>query len=742
VRTNHPRSGVEGSSVKLWPKDLFAPAVAVIAIAAAVLVGALFYVTGSADVVARNHEEAVVANGVNVRIADIAEDASTLIGQEGLARHLSAAPDLDWLDSRLGAPLYLLHGFEFAFAINSNDAPLYAMSVGGRIEMSAYSAFRAGAAPLIDAVRDLEAARYDLTTMAPDDGFPPPQASAVTDVGGRVYVLTASMVRQDGTRAARSPVIVTAKEVNDDFLNALSDHFLLEQLKSHPGDERVATPKASFVLSDATGAPVATFEWLPQTPGATLLRSVLPPVVVLIFGLSILGWEIYRRGRQAARALVAGKAHATHLAYHDALTGLPNRLLLADRLGRAVEELRRRNTAFAVHCIDLDKFKHVNDTFGHQAGDEVIQMAAQRISSACRQSDTVARLGGDEFAVVQMDADLDGVARLAERLVELLSEPMDLSVGRVHIGGSVGVSLLTEGGVEPQECLRQADLALYRVKETGRGHYCFFEPEMDATVRFRKALESDIREAIEQQQFYLAYQPQIDGRGKIIGVEALLRWNHPERSALSPSVFIPVAEEAGLIEELGFFSLRRAFEDSRRWPGLKIAVNVSPSQLRAKGFAAKLTALVAETGIDPAHFELEITEGVLLGDDPQTHDTLSAIRDLGFRLALDDFGTGYSSLSYLHRYPIDKIKIDRSFVSNLGLDKEADAVVTAIVRLARALNLTVIAEGVETEEQRLRLTLAGCSDVQGFLLGRPSAVEVIDELVAAEQIAAKRLVAN
>ncbi len=524
--------------MKLWPTDLFAPAVAVITLAIAVLVGALFLVTRSADISARVHEEAVVANGVNVRIGDIAALAWSQIADDSdAAQQLDQEPDLDWVDAHISGPLSLIHGFEAVFALDRDDAAVYAMDQGDRVGVERFAAFRPGAEPLVSSARLVEAGLAG-RQQASDDFSPPIQASAVAGIEGEAYVLTATIVSPvrdlDGSREARSPLVVTAAKVDEDFLYILSDRFLLDDLRLHAGNAEDEAALAHVILFDTQNAPVATLEWTPQMPGTKLLRSTLPSVIVLIAGLGALGWALYRRGRKAARALVAGKAHATHLAYHDALTSLPNRLLLADRLGRAVEDLRRRNTPFAIHCIDLDKFKQVNDTFGHSAGDEVIQIAARRIGAACRQADTIARLGGDEFAIVQIGADLDGAAKLAERLVAVLADPMDLSVGRVHVGGSVGVSLFKDSAVDPQECLRQADLALYRVKETGRGHYCFFEPEMDATIRFRKALEADLREGIAQEQFYLAYQPQVDGRGKMIGVEALLRWNHPTRGALSP----------------------------------------------------------------------------------------------------------------------------------------------------------------------------------------------------------------
>jgi EAL domain-containing protein (putative c-di-GMP-specific phosphodiesterase class I) len=278
--------------------------------------------------------------------------------------------------------------------------------------------------------------------------------------------------------------------------------------------------------------------------------------------------------------------------------------------------------------------------------------------------------------------------------------------------------------------LRQADLALYRAKDTAKGQYCFFEIEMDAAVKARRALESDLRTALAQGSLHMAYQPQVNTAEGMVGVEALARWDHPVLGEVPPSVFVPIAEECGLILELGLFTLRQAFADSKRWRGLKVAVNVSAKQLRMHDFAAQVLKLVDEYGVDPRQFELEITEGILLGDDAETRDMLDRLRDAGFALVLDDFGTGYSSLSYLQHYPISKIKIDRSFIANLGAEAEGEAVIGAIVKLARALRLSVIAEGVETADQVARLAATDCVDMQGYLFGRPVSAAEIDALCA------------
>jgi EAL domain-containing protein (putative c-di-GMP-specific phosphodiesterase class I) len=278
---------------------------------------------------------------------------------------------------------------------------------------------------------------------------------------------------------------------------------------------------------------------------------------------------------------------------------------------------------------------------------------------------------------------------------------------------------------------------MYRSKDTGRARYCVFEPEMDAAVKSRRAIERDLRHALETGGLTLAYQPQVDAQGLVTGVEALLRWMHPERGAISPAYFVSVAEESGLMDALGAFVLRQAFTDSHRWPAMKMAVNISAVQLRAADFVDQVLEIVRETGARPERIELEITEGVLLADDDSTQATLLRLKALGFSIALDDFGTGYSSLAYLRRFPIDKIKIDRSFVINLGIEKQSDAVVSAIVKLAKALHLSVIAEGVETEVQAAELRRIGCRDIQGYFYGKPMAADRLDAFLATRESSAE-----
>ena len=538
----------------------------------------------------------------------------------------------------------------------------------------------------------------------------------------------AALLRPAAPQGPAAPA--AAVRLDQGFLADLSERYMLHNLRRQAPGAALADGDARVVLRDGGDAAVAVLDWTPQAPSTALIEQIVPPVLWIIIGFGLAILLLLQRSRRLTEGRIASEARAVHLAFHDALTGLPNRVLFIDRLSHALEQMRRRPQTIAVHCIDLDRFKEVNDTYGHHVGDELIREAAHRMAAQCRASDTFARLSGDEFAIVQVDATPATAAILAARLVEIMNQPIQLGAGRMFSGCSIGVSMVEDGDTEPAEALRQADLALYRAKAKGRLQFCFFELEMDAAVKTRRALESDLREALANDQLQMAYQPQVDRNGVMTGVEALVRWTHHQRGPVAPNFFIPIAEECGLIVELGMFTLRRVFEDSRRWKGLRIAINVSAIQMRMKDFVDRVAELVEELQIDPKRFEFEITEGILMGDDPATLQTLTRLRNMGFSLALDDFGAGYSSLSYLQRYPISKIKIDRAFIANLGVDTEADGVVGAIVKLARALKLSVIAEGVETADQRARLATAGCSAVQGFLFSRAVPAGEIDALMA------------
>ncbi len=421
----------------------------------------------------------------------------------------------------------------------------------------------------------------------------------------------------------------------------------------------------------------------------------------------------------------AAEQQIEHLAYHDPLTGLPNRLIFHGRLAQAIAMADRTGQGLAVLALDLDGFSATNDLLGYPVGDRLLVQVAGRIAATVRGTDTAARIGGDEFAVVQpLASQPDLAAALAKRLLADLCRPYEIEGRLVRLGVSIGIALHPGDGATADALARNADCALGRAKQDGRGVFRFFEPEMDRELRKRRTLGLDLREALGRDELALHYQPLFDGQTLgLCGYEALLRWTHPLRGSVSPSQFIPIAEECGLIDGIGRWTLEQACAAAVRWPDhLRIAVNLSPVQFRQTDLVGMIAATLHRHGLAPARLELEITEGVLIDDADRALAILRQLKALGVRIALDDFGTGYSSLSYLRRFPFDKLKIDKSFVQGLGEDADADAIVRSIIAMAQSLRLDVTAEGVETEGQLARLRAECCSQVQGFLLGRPCAV--------------------
>ena len=434
----------------------------------------------------------------------------------------------------------------------------------------------------------------------------------------------------------------------------------------------------------------------------------------------------------------ATEARLSHMARHDLLTGLPNRLSFVEHVTRGLTDIARSGGAgrgLAVLCLDLDRFKIVNDTLGHGVGDGLLRAAAGRMRECVRKGDLVARLGGDEFAIVQDVASQDGVGQpaaatmLAQRIIAALSAPFEIEQHQIVIGVSVGVALTHDGAATPDALLTRADLALYRAKAGDRGGFCFFEAAMDTAMQARRMLEQDLRRAVAEQQFELFYQPLMQSGAGISGFEALLRWRHPERGLVSPAVFIPLAEEVGLMPVIGKLVLCRACTDAVSWPAaMKVAVNLSPLQFR-DGLVEEVADALAESGLSARRLELEITESVLLQDDEKVLASLHAIRALGVRIAMDDFGTGYSSLGYLRRFPFDKIKIDQSFVRGMTEREDCLAIVRAVIGLGRSLGIAINAEGVENVAQRAALLREGCGELQGFLFSKPRPASAVQDML-------------
>ncbi len=423
-----------------------------------------------------------------------------------------------------------------------------------------------------------------------------------------------------------------------------------------------------------------------------------------------------------------------HMARHDDLTGLPNRVLLRERLEQALA-LTGRGRDCALLCLDLDNFKAVNDTFGHPVGDGLLLAVAERLRACVREVDTVTRLGADEFAILLFGLDRpESAGELGQRIARILLEPFEIEEHSIVTGASIGIAIAPQDGNTPDKLLKSADTALSRAKQDERGGYRFFEPDMDARLQARMAMERDLRQALANQEFELAYQPVFNlAANTISGFEALLRWRHPVRGMVSPGQFIPLAEETGLIVPIGAWVLRQACAEVANWPApVKVAVNLSVAQFKQTALVDTVKQALAASGAAAARLELEITESMLLTNSANTLAMLHDLRDLGTSIAMDDFGTGYSSLSYLRSFPFDKIKIDQSFIRDLSDRPDSIAIVRAIISLGRSLGMVTTAEGVETPEQLAQLKREGCDEVQGYLFSRPTTADAVRLMFGAD----------
>jgi diguanylate cyclase (GGDEF)-like protein len=435
------------------------------------------------------------------------------------------------------------------------------------------------------------------------------------------------------------------------------------------------------------------------------------------------GAAIVFRDISAARAMTL---QMSHLASHDPLTDLPNRLLLADRLGRALALAHRHSRRLAVLFLDIDRFKYINDSLGHLLGDELLRSIAREVTMCVRSSDTVSRHGGDEFVVVLSELEhVEDAAKGAQKIISALARPHTLAGHELHISVSIGISVYPDDGWDAETLLKNADMALYRAKEQGRDCYQFFEPDMNTSARERQSIEAGLHVALDKREFELLYQPKMDLKtGAVVGAEALIRWRRPDRGLVEPAEFVPIAEECGLIRPIGRWVVHEACRQAQAWQdvGLRpipVSVNISAVEFRSKDLLKSIVDALKETRLDPSYLEIELTESALMAHVEATNSVLRALKALGVQLAIDDFGTGWSSLSYLRHFPIDTLKVDKSFVQEITSDSNAASIVSAVIGMAKSLEHRVIAEGVETRDQLSFLKAEGCDEAQGYYFSRP-----------------------
>jgi diguanylate cyclase (GGDEF)-like protein len=606
------------------------------------------------------------------------------------------------------------------FLLNTDDSVLFG-SVGGEVAgQPQFDGRRRIFDAVIRDVRQKEASDPHLHTGK--SGMI--GATRIVHDGWSAYVAAATTISSDSPH-----IVVGASELDARALSEIAGPLGLQEL--HLSTNSNIRHSGAVAIDDATDRGPAFLVWQSSLPSALVNDQALTAIAAIALLTVAFAAGILLHVRGQLIELSRRQEQVQRLAAHDSLSGLPNRLLFGMRLDQELARIKRSDEGLAVMFLDLDRFKDVNDTYGHEAGDMLIRIVARRLSNLLRGADTLARFGGDEFAIIQTDVkDPRDAEALARRILDALTMPCEVPGGSVTIGVSIGVALSPRNGTDRETLMRLADTALYQAKNGGRNRYSFFERQMDEALRLRKVVEDDLRAAILADELQLHYQPQYKANGEeIVGVEALVRWPHPQHGWISPQQFIAIAEERGLIIPLGEWVLRKACEDAKRWPGLRIAVNVSPIQFRQRDFVSSVMNIIEEADIDPTRVELEVTEGVVMDDADAAEEAMMELRARGVRLALDDFGTGYSSLIYLRRFAFDKIKIDRSFLESMETTGESAILVHSVVHLGRALGLTVTAEGVETSEQHRFLQALGCHELQGYLFSKPVPAHEIDKML-------------
>jgi diguanylate cyclase (GGDEF)-like protein len=673
-----------------------------------------------ADEVAIEQETQLFTTALRSHALRMLREVRNVSTQDRAVEAIAGAGDPQGPAARIGENLKRKFGYDFVFVVDGNGRILYPNGESGPDP----AAFRQNLAAVVDLLRggtSRPAAPFRILPGAAAAPIAAAQAMLLQVFAGRpALVAGAAMMREPAALPGMAPVVLAVRYIDNDILAEIAGLVQLRHLRMLVGSKVDVGDHLHDVIG-MDGRSIARFAWAPRRPGAEIVASVFPFITVAFFGFLLLAAFVWRQMRRTARTIDSTEKRLRHLAMHDPLCGLPNRIYFSERLENMIREVHEGGAPAAVFYIDLDHFKDVNDILGHPVGDELIGAVATRLSRVMRESDVVARLGGDEFAVIRtVDSGDPALHAIAERIISTLCAPYALAEQSIIIGASVGIAVIDRNSAGAADVMRHADMALYRAKNEGRNRACIFDAAMDADLVQRKLLQDDLRQAIFSDGLRLEYQPVVNTSGeKVIGVEALARWQHPVHGEISPGEFIPIAERSGLIIELGNWVLHRACYDGCAWPNLTVAVNVSPLQFRRADFVEVVERTLAETGFDPARLELEITESTLLGNVDGARAAMLRLKGLGVKLALDDFGTGYSSLQYLRRLPFDRIKIDHSFVRSIESTADAAAIVHAIVSLGRGLGMKVTAEGVETAEQQLFLRAAGVHAMQGYRFGRP-----------------------
>jgi len=712
--------------------------VASLIVTAAAVFSFVLWSTQDIDRQSDAHESALAAGALQKTIESVPRNQQSVTIWDDAIQNAKFEVNKDWLDNNLGIWMGSFFGFDQVFVLNDQNLPIYTMAAGASpAEPGLFDKERGLIAPRVDELRkQIAAGALDAYAAGTIKTYP--RVVDLVDMDGKPAVLSVEPITSDSGKLLQ-PVgseylHVALWTLDQDVASQIAQDYRLESAAFSLNPAADPQLASAPVLTD-TGRIAGFFQWKPSRPGTAMLNRTLPILALAFVVAAVLVVLLIKGLWRSSEQLAVGRAEAHHQSLHDPLTGLPNRINFESAVARALAQRPTRERRVSVMVLDLDRFKRVNDTLGHGAGDQLLEAVGQRLTQFVGEGETVARLGGDEFAIIHLHGQEVASMLLSQGIIEAIAKPFDVASSEVFIGVSIGIATADGHEADGRELIRKADIALYEAKTTGRNRAVVFEESMNELLQNRHTIEAELREALRRtDQLSVDFQPLYDNDHRnVFGAEALARWRHPRMGQVSPAHFIPVAEASGLICDLGDMVLRRACEMGARWPGRLIAVNISPAQLRDPRFPERVFKLLSETRMPATDLELEITEGILLEDSSISANTIRVFRSAGIRIALDDFGTGYSSLNYLKRYPVDRIKIDRSFVSQLASGSVSTAIVQAMVTLAHALKIDVTAEGVETTEQMDVLTDLGCNAFQGFLLSPPVPPDTLEALFRAAE---------
>lgn len=651
------------------------------------------------------------------------------------------ANDTGWMRTFYGKYLSDLLGYDRIYVLAGNDSPVFGYLAASQADTD-YGALAAGLRDLLQAVRHPHLKpQYDavVTDIQMPDGTEQHHV-AVADtrsIEGKPATVIVSTIVPDAGQPIATPnppmLLVAVEEIDKGFIKRLGESFGLSDL--HWATSGAPAEDSSEAIKSDDGAPVGTLVWRKDQPGLQFIRHVAPGLSVALLLIGALSWFLVVWGKRKARQILLSEEHATTAARTDQLTDLPNRTGLHEELAGLLED-RRTPVPVSLIMVDIDQFKAINDAFGPAIGDAVLIATARRLRNLLPPGGIVARTDGDSFVVLAPQLTEDTTRELASDIMTALAEPFYVAGTSVIVAVSIGYALGPRDGATGDELLRRVELAVDKAKGATTDTAVAFAPEMDAEITYRHMLEMALRDAITGGAIDVFYQPLMDVSGKhVLGVEALARWTDPTLGPISPDIFIPLAEETGLIQSIGEHVLHRALHDGSAWPGISVAVNVSASQIHHGDVVEVVREALEKSQFPAERLEIEITESVLLADEKRANEQMRGLQALGVKVALDDFGTGYSSLQYLRRFGFDKLKIDRSFIDGAGDPPESSVILASIIRLGQDLDLTIVAEGVETRAQQRWLQAASCDQLQGYLFSRPLPAVQMTEFIFSRQAA-------